>query len=91
MAVLGEPLSVFTFTGANLGQSAAGAGEERQWRAGAGVIGKILRPVVVLQHRLQKALAGAYRQRDVEHAIFTRQSPNERVIKRATLGWHWPA
>jgi glycosyltransferase involved in cell wall biosynthesis len=91
MLALAEPLSIFTFTGANLGQSVSGAQEERQWRASAGLPGVLLRPLVVLHHRLRKWLAGAYRRREVEYAIYTQQSPAARVSRRAILGWHWPA
>jgi len=90
MAALGEPLSVFTFTGSNLGGSAKAEEEAARWRAEAGSRARWLRPLVVVQHRLRKMLAGAYRRRDVEYAIYTRQSPKERVHRRATLGWHWP-
>lgn len=91
MAALAEPLSVFTFTGSNLGQSAQGAAEEQRWRSGAGAAGSVLRPLVILQHRVRKWLAGAYRQRKVDYEIYTRSSPEKRVGRRATLGWHWPA
>jgi len=89
-AALGEPLSAFTFTGGNLGQTARATAEASQWRAGAGAWGALLRPLVVLHHRVRKTCAGAYRRREVEYAIYTRPSPAERVRRRATLGWHWP-
>lgn len=90
MAALGEPLSVFTFTGSNLGQSSAGRAEEERWRAEAGAMGAVMRPLVIMQHRVRKALAGAYQRREVDYAIYTRQSPTQRVPQHAALGWHWP-
>jgi hypothetical protein len=35
--------------------------------------------------------AGAYRRRDVEYALYTLDSPQQRVAFCADrLGWHWP-
>ena len=89
-AALAEPLSVFTFTGANLGQTTSSETEASRWRAAAGSWGRALRPLVVLHHRLRKMLAGAYQRREIEYAIYTRQSPEARVQHDATVGWHWP-
>ena len=90
-AALGEPLSAFTFTGANLGQTEAAVAEAKQWRDEAGRWAQLWRPVMVLAHRLRKLAAGAYRLRPVDYAIYTLQSPERRVPFHAErLGWRWP-
>lgn len=90
MTALGELLSVFTFTGTNLGQSASAEDEENRWRAQAGILGKLVRPLIVVQHRARKWLAGAYCQRELRYAIYTRRSPEKRIDQHGTVGWHWP-
>ncbi len=91
MAVLPQPLSVFTFTGDNLGASAvsrAESGRLKQERAGKS--GSRSTTAVVLQHRLRKFFAGAYWSRRVEIEIYTLSSPNERQRFSRRVGFGWP-
>lgn len=90
MAVLNEPLAVFTFTGENLGDTAvsraevARLGKDARFR-------RVQRVGAVLTHRTQKLFAGAYRQRSVAFSIYTRESPRQRVARsHARLGYRWP-
>src|SRR5947208_598107 len=66
MGVLPEPVSVFTFTGANLSYSAAAVDEKFGWLPTEERPNRWLTPLVVLSHRVRKLLAGAYRTRDVQ-------------------------
>ncbi len=89
MAVLPEPLATFTFTGDNLGSSALSEEEVRAWRSEAGSQPAWPRAFIVLAHRLRKAMAGAYRRRRVEVAVFTKDSPDQRqriVAETSALG-----
>jgi hypothetical protein len=90
-ATLDKQLAAFAFTGENLGQTQRAEAEARQWREAAGGPMNLLRRVVVWQYRLRKLASCAYRFRDVDYAIYTRESPQQRVHFRAErLGWHWP-
>ncbi|MEI9897537.1 MAG: glycosyltransferase family 2 protein [Chthoniobacter sp.] len=89
MATLGEPLAAFTFTGANLGASARGTEEAKQFRGPSWKAA--LAPVLSLQHRLRKWQAGAYRPHSVRYALFTKESPGQRVpFAEPQLGFEWP-
>jgi glycosyltransferase involved in cell wall biosynthesis len=89
MAILPEPLSAFTFTGANLGASERGVEEMDAFRGGAWK--KALGPVISLHHRLRKWRAGAYAPHAVQYALYTRESPDRRVpFSDSRLGFDWP-
>jgi glycosyltransferase involved in cell wall biosynthesis len=89
VAVLGEPLAAFAFTGANLGATVRSTEEARRWRAASGY-GR-LPGIASFLHRLHKCLAGAYRHRTLDYAIYTRRSPGQRVLFHAPrLGYGWP-
>ena len=89
MATIHEPLSAFTFTGANLGASARGDEEANAFRGGAWKAA--LGPAISLHHRLRKWLAGAYSPHAVMYAVYTRQSPDRRVpFANPKLGFDWP-
>lgn len=90
--VLNEPLSVFTFTGANLSEADRGpASEQRRWAALPDAPPRGLRGPAILKHRAAKWLAGGYRRRDVRYEIYTRESPDARreFISRG-IGARWP-
>ena len=87
MATIREPLSVFTFTGENLGSTKA-AEEEAQRRRGH--ISRWRKALAVVSHRIRKLLAGAYKTRLVEVEIYTVESPTVRQRKHATVGFSWP-
>jgi len=89
MATLHEPLSAFTFTGANLGASARGVVEMKALRGGAWKAA--LGPFLSLHHRLRKWQAGAYSPHAVDYALYTKESPNRRVsFAEPRLGFDWP-
>ena len=87
MATLGRPLAVFTFTGENLGATQASREEAIRRRGGRTGIRRFL---AVVAHRTRKLLAGAYKRRKVDIVIYTRESPDARERKRATVGFSWP-
>lgn len=91
MAYIPVPLTVFTLTDHNLGQSQRSFQEIERWRSQPGAPPKWVRPLFVLQHRLRKLLAGAYRRRSVEISIYTFASPIRRHKFFATkLDYRWP-
>jgi glycosyltransferase involved in cell wall biosynthesis len=87
MATLREPLSVFAFTGENLGSTKA-AEEEAQRRRGR--ISRWRKTPAVASHRIRKLFAGAYKSRKIDIEIYTVESPTVRQRKRATVGFSWP-
>jgi glycosyltransferase involved in cell wall biosynthesis len=90
MATIREPLAVFTFTGKNLGETAASRSEALKWKGDAG--NRLKRVTAVLWHRLRKALAGAYRRRHLEIDIFTLQFPERRQRRIGKqIGFRWPS
>ena len=92
MAVLPKPLSVFTFTGDNLSQSAQAAFEKFGWLPQDENPRRALTPLVVAAHRFRKLLAGAYRRRDIQIEIYTRQNPTARTrISAKRVGFQWPS
>jgi glycosyltransferase involved in cell wall biosynthesis len=91
MAVINEPLSVFTLTGQNLGQTARAAVEAKHWQEKTASSEHRLRPWLVLGHRLKKLFRGAYRTRSVAIQIYTQASPQKRVrLEAHRLGFRWP-
>jgi glycosyltransferase involved in cell wall biosynthesis len=91
MAVLPRALSVFTFTGDNLGASAISRAESRRLRQkSAEESGPRSTAAVVLQHRLRKLLAGAYWSRRVRIEIYTLGSPDQRQRFSRRVGFGWP-
>lgn len=91
MAVIHEPLSVFTFTGMNLGQTEKARTEALAWRGSPDAPPAVLKWPAILIHRLQKMAAGAYQRRTFNYAIRTRNSGHERAkFEAANLGWEWP-
>ncbi|MCE0497370.1 MAG: glycosyltransferase [Methylacidiphilales bacterium] len=93
MAVINEPLSVFTITDANLGQSSIASSEAKLWReeTSSKASSYWLRPYFVLQHRFTKLFHGAYWPRSIAIKIYTLASPKKRVCQEARhLGFFWP-
>lgn len=68
--VLNQPLSVFTQTGNNLGQTAVSAEEGQKWRGVTGVHGKLRKFYWSMLHRLRKTMAGAYQRRHARVSIY---------------------
>lgn len=92
MGYLREATSVFELSGENLSELDRGPeGEVARRRAEFGWWGRLAKPVLATHHRLEKLLAGAYCSRSFEYQIFTRESPRQRVRKRAYwVGGRWP-
>jgi glycosyltransferase involved in cell wall biosynthesis len=90
MAAIREPLSVFTFTGENLGTTGLSQFEQTKWKRGSdNWMGKRL--LAVFSHRMRKALTGAYFYRDVDIQIFTLKSPDRRQrLTAESVGFMWP-
>ena len=90
MAVINQPLAIFTFTGQNRSADTV-ARLERSRRAASNRAATLFRHVLVAEHRIRKALAGAYQRRDVEIDIYTPDSPDRRTQRRAdNVGYSWP-
>jgi glycosyltransferase involved in cell wall biosynthesis len=90
MATIPQPLAVFTQTGQNLGATAISRLEALRWR-GAARFSKFQFAMVVIRHRLRKALAGAYLLRRVKVEIFTPDSPGKRCQMLGSVGFSWPS
>jgi glycosyltransferase involved in cell wall biosynthesis len=91
MALMNEPLAVFTFTNKNLGQTSLAFSEGRQWRSETSSDSKVMRVIAVILHRINKLFGGAYRRRAVSVDIYTQASPEKRVRREnSRLGFHWP-
>lgn len=86
-----EPLAVYTFTGANLSASEVGRGEMRRWRNQPDAPARWLHVPAVLWHRLRKLAAGAYMPRGLRYAIYTNDSPSNRVVfDTPAIHYGWP-
>jgi glycosyltransferase involved in cell wall biosynthesis len=91
MALMNEPLSVFTITDNNLGQTSLAFNESKMWQKETGAGSFWLRLYYVARHRLTKFLNGAYWPRYVSTRMYTLYSPNQRVLLDARhLGFTWP-
>ena len=80
MASLDQFTSAFTATGANLGLKQNAVDENRRLRLTAPRWAQLGRPAIVLWHRLRRLLHGSYKQSAFDYRIFTRQSPQQRVL-----------
>jgi GT2 family glycosyltransferase len=91
MAVLREPLSVFTFTGENLGAAAKSHDEMLRWRRASDAPPAFLQLPAILHHRLKKFLAGAYLPRSCSIEIYTLDSTDvRRHFFMPRIGFSWP-
>ena len=91
MAVMNEPLSVFTITDQNLGQTSLAFNESEVWQQETSSTSLWLRPYFVIRHRLTKLFRGAYWPRAVSTSVYTLASPESRLLLHARhLGFRWP-
>ncbi len=92
MGYLREPTSAFTFTGANLSELDQGAtSEQALWGREPGAPPRWLKLPVMVLHRLQKLLAGAYTKRNLEISIFRPgDSAARHTFRACNLGSSWP-
>jgi len=90
MARLEAFTSVFTDTGENLGLRASARAERERLLRTAPLWQQKLAPLVALQHRLRRFLAGIYFQRPFVYEIYTRSSSSKRehfAVERPTTVW----
>jgi glycosyltransferase involved in cell wall biosynthesis len=90
MATLNEFTSAFTETGANMNLGANAAREKRQIFETAPVWAQRLAALIVAHFRLRRLLAGHYRSRPHEYAVYTVDSPAQRrrfQVTRPTYRW----
>jgi GT2 family glycosyltransferase len=92
MAVVRQPLSVFTFTGTNLGAQGVSQNEGARWRASKEAPPALLRWPTVICHRLRKLLAGAYSPKSCTLRHYTPDSPDKRKrFDFSGLRFSWPS
>jgi len=90
MGLLERVTSTFTDTGENLALSPKILAEVRARFASAPRWARLAKPAIVLHHRLRRWLAGHYSPQPITFAIYTRQSPNQRVeqtVTQPTFRW----
>jgi glycosyltransferase involved in cell wall biosynthesis len=92
MGYLREATSAYTFTGANLSELDQGANSEQaRWGCEPGAPPRWLKLAVMLAHRFQKLLAGAYWKRNLIYSVFSIEHPLERkLFKASQVGGGWP-
>lgn len=92
MGILNEPLSVFTITDKNLGQTSLALTESERWQQECLPGKRWLRPFVVSRHRMEKLLSGCYWPRRINTRIYTVSDPDHRKpLKASFLGFKWPS
>ena len=91
MAILNEPLAVFTITDKNLGQTALAFSETTSWQKETLSRRSWTWRLVILKHRLKKLVRGAYLPRSITARYFTLASTEHRVTEASSfLGFKWP-
>lgn len=80
MATLGQFTSTFTQTGANMSAGPNAQRENRRLFETAPAWAKTARPLIILHHRLRRWLGGMYRQEPFSFALYTGNSPDQRVV-----------
>ncbi|MDR0534278.1 MAG: glycosyltransferase [Verrucomicrobiales bacterium] len=90
MAVLNELLSVFTWLPENLSNTQQAESEISQWKSQCGSSCRFKKWNAIITHRLRKLKSGAYRVREIQYAVYTRDSTNKRRGFQRRVGWKWP-
>jgi glycosyltransferase involved in cell wall biosynthesis len=91
MATIPRPLAIFAFTGENRSAMAYARREAASLMQLTGPRAWLQRRFAIIAHRIRKAMAGAYRHRNVEIEIFTLKSPDRRQRRTANrVGFKWP-
>jgi glycosyltransferase involved in cell wall biosynthesis len=92
MAVLHEPLAVFTLTGANLSLHEDVHAERLRWKKSFSPLIGLAKPLILTGHVLEKWRRGAYQVRRIDSAWYTGASlPLRHSFEGLTLGWKWPS
>lgn len=89
MAVIPEPLAIFTFTGENLSETAQSLEEGARRRDSLPIGASLRKTIAVIWHRMRKLFAGAYRHRQIDIEIYTLKSPFARQHRIARVGFFW--
>lgn len=85
-----QPLAAFGITGANLGANPRALEEAARWRVEAGRILPGQTTGLRVMHWLKKALAGAYKIRDVQTSLYIPSNPAKRTsITQTGIGHKW--
>jgi glycosyltransferase involved in cell wall biosynthesis len=91
MAVMNEPLAVFTLTDSNLGQTSFAQSEAKLWRVETASDNLLEQIYFTGWHRFIKFLHGAYWLRAVSTRLYTLESPQKRVAQESPyVGFLWP-
>ena len=92
LAVLPEPLAIFTLTGDNLSLHRDVHAERARWIKSVPPLIWPLKPLIHIRHLLEKWRQGAYKIRRVDSAWYTPVSlPVRRDFAGLTLSWKWPS
>lgn len=84
MAVLRRYTSVFTMTGANMSAGANARREAQNLARTAPAWARRLKGLIILRHRLRRLAGGVYHQKPFDFALYTRNSPNRRLLQKVT-------
>jgi hypothetical protein len=91
MAVVNEPLAVFTITDSNLGQTSLAQSEVKLWRVETTSDNLLTQLYFTGWHRFIKLVHGAYWPRSVAARLYTLESPQKRIDLGAHyVGFSWP-
>jgi glycosyltransferase involved in cell wall biosynthesis len=91
MAVMNEPLAVFTITDSNLGMTSLAQSEVKLWRKETASDNLLVQLYFTGWHRFIKLLHGAYWPRSVTTRLYTLESPQKRVAGGGHyVGFSWP-
>jgi glycosyltransferase involved in cell wall biosynthesis len=90
MGVMPQPLSVFTFTGANLSHSGPAHLERFGWLPTQEKRHWWMRPALVFWHRVKKLSAGAYKYRTVAIELYKKGDAERRHQVCRRIGFRWP-
>ena len=79
MAVLRQFTSVFTITGENMSAKPNAIRETQELHASAPTLTRVLKPALILHHRLRRFAGGVYFQRPFSYDVYTQRSLEKRV------------
>jgi glycosyltransferase involved in cell wall biosynthesis len=83
--------SIFTDTGENMNLKPNALAEKKRLRQQAPKAAQRMAPLLILAHRMQRWLAGAYRKRDLEYRIWRRGNDRKRqAFRTMSVGPFWP-
>ena len=80
IGILGEFLSTFADTGANMNLAPNALREKKAMRDSAPLLARKMAVASVWRHRFNRLLRGAYRQKPFDYAIYTVNGANRRVL-----------